>query len=479
MVALADAQLVGDCAHAAPAGSRAWRARFFAAAASTAEAIQLSLLDDVAVGGSALPSDAQVDVECVLPSGLSVELAVPATETIRAFKLRLHRVWSFTAPPAGEGNLGKADADAPCRENGDANADAPGSDSVACPGDGGAAAASKAAAPVAPSVPAAQAEPCAAPAEPQAAWTAAADTLSWALSGARLVGAWHPSTHLAALVAAVSILTALIGFLPICAAAVAVLYSRVHHEQRARLVAQAEVERMRAEVHAAHRQITATVAALARADEASCGIMNGRAADDGTTLWLNNAFAQCWTGWLSAWLSTTLAGAVSDGLRQRKPAGLDEWGLLSLELDDKPPRLSAPHILRSAAVDAEQTMLAFGLSIEGEVALRMRLTASVSLLRAKITLPVTFSASAADITVALAFIRTPPYVRTVRVSLLAIPRISAQVGKLSFTDIPGVDVAVQAALEGALRKMLVEPNGHVWDIETWWIAEQLKNQRNA
>ena len=236
---------------------------------------------------------------------------------------------------------------------------------------------------------------------------------------------------------------------------------------------------MRAEVHAAHRQITATVAALARADEASCGVMHNRVADDGTTLWLNNAFAQCWTGWLSAWLSTTLAGAVSEGLRQRRPAGLDEWGLLSLELDDKPPRLSAPHILRSAAVDAEQTMLAFGLSIEGEVALRMRLTASVSLLRAKITLPVTFSASAADITVALAFIRTPPYVRTARVSLLAIPRISAQVGSMSFTDIPGVDVAVQAALEGALRKMLVEPNGHEWDIETWWIAEQLKNQRNA
>ena len=468
MAELADTLLVAACAHAS--GSGAWRTRVFAGVSAETGALRLTLLDDVAADGVTLPCDAQVSVECVLPSGRSLELTVSATATIADLKLCLRDAWPEGAPDAAGDDVDALfseflagplrTAESPVAARFPVQAD------VATP-DRGVKVVQRS------GEPAQQRETNAPTAE-------ALGTLSWALSGLRLLGAWHPATHLAALVAVVAMLTSLVGYLPVCAVSVALLYARTHHELRARLLAQAEVQKMRAEVEAAHRQITATVAALARADEASCGVMNNRGgAEEDTTLWLNQAFAHCWTGWLNAWLSTTLAGAVSDGLKHRRPAGLDEWSLRSLTLEETPPRLSAPHILRTAAAgNAEQTMLAFGMSIVGDVTLRMELTATVSLLRTKLTLPVTLRASAADVTVALAFIRSPPYVRTVRVSLLAPPRISAQLGGVNFTDLPGIDAAVQSVMDMALRKMLVEPNGHVWDIETWWEAEQLKARGN-
>ena len=473
MAELADTLLVGACAHAS--GSGAWRTRVFASPKDGA--LCLALLDDVAADSVTLPCDAQVCVECVLPSGHSLELTVQATATVAELKVRLRSAW-----PEGEGAPdGAGDVDALYNEFLAATKEQA-SLSTASP-----AADARLVRPAALADPPSEAAPerdvkaaqGSVDATRQRSTNVTAEalaTMSWALSGLRLLGAWHPATHLAALVAVVAMVTSLVGYLPICAVSVAMLVARVQHERRARILAQAEVQKMRAEVEAAHRQITATVAALARADEASCGVMNNRGGvEEDTTLWLNQAFAHCWSGWLNAWLSTTLASAVSDGLKNKRPAGLDDWSLLELTLEDTPPRLSAPHILRTGASrSADETMLAFGMSIVGDVALRMQLTATVSLLRTKLTLPVTLRASAADVTVALAFIRSPPYVRTVRVSLLAPPRISAQLGGVNFTDIPGIDAAVQGVLDMALRKMLVAPNGHLWDIETWWEAEQQK-----
>ena len=481
MAELADTLHVGACAHAS--GSGAWRTRVFAASPEDGSLLHLTLLDDVAADGITLPCDAQVCVECVLPSGRSLELAVPATTTVADLKLRLRDAW-----PKEERALDGAgdDVDALFSEFLAKNSMRTAQSPAACRFQPAALAQPALAQPLAePSLEAApenvvKVGQCSGGPTRQRSTSAptaeALATLSWAFSALRLLGAWHPATNLAALVAAVAMVTSLVGYLPICATAVALLVARVHHERRARILAQAEVQKMRAEVEAAHRQIAATVAALARADEASCGVMNNRGgAEEDTTLWLNQAFAHCWSGWLNAWLSTTLAGAVSEGLRHRRPPPLDEWSLDSLTLEDTPPRLSAPHILRSgASTSADETMLAFGMSIVGDVALRMQLAATVSLLRTKLTLPVTLRASAADVTVALAFIRSPPYVRTVRVSLLAPPRISAQLGGVNFTDIPGIDAAVQGVLDMALRKILVAPNGHTWDIATWWEAEQQK-----
>ena len=481
MAELADTLLVGACAHSS--GSGAWRTRVFAVSPVDGAPLHLTLLDDVAADGVTLPCDAQVSVECVLPSGRSLELAVPATTTVADLKMRLRSAW-----PEGQGAPGGA-GDQPDGAADDVDALYSEFLAVLSPLRTAASVRSSAALADPPSEAAPErdvkAAQCIGEATRQRSTNAptadAFATLSWALSALHLLGAWHPATHFAALVAVVAMVTSLVGYLPICAVSVALLVSRVRHERRARLLAQAEVQKMRAEVEAAHRQITATVAALARADEASCGVMNNRGgAEEDTTLWLNQAFAHCWSGWLNAWLSTTLAGAVSDGLKSKRPAGLDDWSLAALTLEDTPPRLSAPHILRSGASrKADETMLAFGMSIVGDVTLRMQLTATVSLLRTKLTLPVTLRASAADVTVALAFIRSPPYVRTVRVSLLAPPRISAQLGGVNFTDIPGIDAAVQGVLDMALRKMLVAPNGHLWDIETWWEAEQLNKARSV
>ena len=72
-------------------------------------------------------------------------------------------------------------------------------------------------------------------------------------------------------------------------------------------------------------------------------------------------------------------------------------------------------------------------------------------------------------------------VRRVRVALLAPPRIDVScrpfgaLGGIDVADFPGVDQWVQSAVEGALRRLLVEPAGHVWDIEQWWVAEQERN----
>jgi hypothetical protein len=323
----------------------------------------------------------------------------------------------------------------------------------------------------------------AAPATPR--WLpAASDVLaavSWACTGAGpVVGAWQPAAHLAALCTVVALLVTLCGYTAFCTLAVAVMYARVLHDTRAREEAQAQAAQMRAEVTAAHRQIAATVAALARADESCAGGVRNRGVDEDAEWW-NAALAACWTGWLAAWLSSTLSAAVSDGLRQKSPPGLEDIALTSLAFDDTPPRLSAPRMLqRSHNADADgELTLTFGLSLLGEVALHLRLAARVSLLRANLSLPVVFRATEADVRVTLAFIQTPPYVRRVRVSLVAPPRIAVicrPFGALGALGDVGVDLWVKGALEGALRRLLVEPNGHEWDVERWWL-EQKKRER--
>jgi hypothetical protein len=307
--------------------------------------------------------------------------------------------------------------------------------------------------------------------------------VSWACAGAQAVGSWQPAAHLAALCAAVALLATLCGYVAFSTLVVAVMYARVVHEQHAREAAQAQLVAMRTEVAAAHRQIAATVAALARADECSGGAVRTHALDVEHSEWLNTALAACWTGWLAAWLSATLSSAVSDGLRQKCPPGLEDISLSSLSFDSAPPRLTSPRALRSQHHDADgETTLAFTLSLVGDVGLLLRLAARVSLLRATVQLPIAFRASEADVNVALTFMQVPPYVRLVRVSLMAPPRIAVScrpfgaLKVVDVTDIPGVDAWVQGAVVNALRRILVEPAGHEWDILDWWIAEEGKRR---
>jgi hypothetical protein len=546
---LQDALGVGACASLV---AGAWRARFF-----VGDDGELRALDDATPFDEA-PAGCGVCVECVLPSGASVEFTgVPAGDTVADVKARL-RSDTCSAPPQrplddldelflefkqgtaapGGGGVAQAvqlfttalpdvleDAAAPAEAQLAAAADAP-APADAADDDTQPQCGSRAASPAAAAAPAAQeaplpalepappSEPSAplfasavvAPQRPPAPLSAAAspqqpaacsiaeapaasarlpalgaqvlDAVSLVCSGAQLVGTWQPAAHLAALCVAVALVVTVSGYTAFCTFASAVMYARVLHEQRSREAAQAEAAQMRAEVRAAHRQIAATVAALARAD--ACmggGALASRSSLGEESEWLNAALAACWTGWLASWLSTTLASAVSDGLRQKTPPGLDDIALVSLEFDAEPPRLSPPRMLHTHGVAKAggQLTLSFGLSLLGDVGLRLRLAARLSLLRARIVLPVDFRASEADVTVSLVFLQSPPYVRSVRVSLLAPPRIGISCrpfGAVDVTDIPGVDAWVQGALEGALRRLLVAPAGHTWDIEAWWLEEQ-------
>jgi hypothetical protein len=310
--------------------------------------------------------------------------------------------------------------------------------------------------------------------------------VSWACAGAQAVGSWQPAAHLAALCVAVALLATLCGYVAFATLMCCIMYARVVHEQHAREAAQAQLTVMRAEVAAAHRQIAATVAALARADECSGGAVRTRALDAEHSEWLNTALAACWTGWLAAWLSAALSSAVSDGLRQKCPPGLEDISLTSLSFDSAPPRLTSPRAVSALhnAADDEVT-LSFAVSLVGDVGLLLRLAARVSLLRATVQLPIAFRASEADVNVRLTFIQVPPYVRLVRVSLMAPPRIAVScrpfgaLKVVDVTDIPGVDAWVQGAVVSALRRILVEPAGHEWDVLGWWVAEEEKRRAAA
>ena len=526
-----DAQLVAACASSDASG--ALRVRFFV---SEGPSPDLTLLDEVGVGARCVSPSSCLVVECVLPDGSSVEFAdVRAGETVADIKLRLK---ALSTPP--DSHAAADDATGVAMQDDDldklfsefkrstavaqtrANAcDGCDDQAARAPPDVVAAATCPLDEPPPPpppplplSPPPTVAAPAAAtcqlqeepqslspppqppavsppPAAPEAAcstartwpdgkwqrgtwpeWHAAVLYLFAAVS------AWPGSAHVAMLCTVVALVATVFGYVAFCTLVVVVMYARVIHEQRAREAADEVANQMRAEVRAAHRQIAATVAALARADECSTGDVRNRI-DLGESDWLNTALATCWTGWLAGWLSGLLSAAVADGLRQRLPPGLDSIALLSLTFDTTPPpRVSSPRALRTSRRGAEQHDVTFALSLVGEVALLVRLAARVSLLRATVQLPVAFRASEADVTVTVSFMEDAPFVRRVRVSLQGQPRVTVScrpfgaLKLMDVTELPGVDGWVQGAVEHALRSTLVAPAGHEWDVLGWWRAEQ-------
>jgi Ca2+-dependent lipid-binding protein len=67
-----------------------------------------------------------------------------------------------------------------------------------------------------------------------------------------------------------------------------------------------------------------------------------------------------------------------------------------------------------------------------------------------------------------------PYLRRLRVSFVDVPEHSVVIKPMTSSfidvrDLPGVDSAIENALNKLFTNVLVEPNCVNWDVEKWWI----------
>jgi hypothetical protein len=128
---------------------------------------------------------------------------------------------------------------------------------------------------------------------------------------------------------------------------------------------------------------------------------------------------------------------------------LESVQLESFELDDAPPGIASARVLRSRRRADGSVMLELGLSAE-RLCSALAVTGKVAGLGIPLNISVAFQASRIDLRLCLTFINQPPYVGSLKFSLVDMPETSLRVapeglGGLSLTDLPGVG-AVHVAL---------------------------------
>ena len=319
------------------------------------------------------------------------------------------------------------------------------------------------------------------------------------------VAGWPPVAHLAMFVTVAALLVQAMGFALWCTLAVAVMYLRcVDAEERRCEAERAAAEHRRDAAKArdeADRASFALAAAAARAAAAAAmektgaegagvgrciGLGGGGEGDPhaqfvlggvvsgGDAAWLNTSLAAAWAGFLRGWLSRLVHGTLSEALVANTPSILETMTLERFDLSDAPPGLASARVLRSRRRADGSVMLELGVAAD-ELGSSLVVAGKVAGLGIPLHISVDFTAARIDLRLGLTFIDRPPYVGSLKVSLVDMPKTSLRIspeglGGLSLTDLPGVDAWLRGAVEGALVRTLVEPNAYLWDVAQWWDA---------
>lgn len=195
-----------------------------------------------------------------------------------------------------------------------------------------------------------------------------------------------------------------------------------------------------------------------------------------TADWWSEVLRSFWDGWIEFWLNKLLTRILTNVLAKVKPAYLESLEITTFKLGDAPPRVNSSRCWRG---NEGETILEWDVVWETK---EMNITLSAKVGGSKFAVPVPLRVYVSDLRIAgklrLGFFwtrrRGGPYLRRLRVSFVDVPEHSVVIKPMTSSfidvrDLPGVDSAIENALNKLFTNVLVEPNCVNWDVENWWI----------
>lgn len=195
-----------------------------------------------------------------------------------------------------------------------------------------------------------------------------------------------------------------------------------------------------------------------------------------TADWWSEVLRSFWDGWIEFWLNRLLTRILTNVLAKVKPAYLESLEITTFKLGDAPPRVNSSRCWRG---NEGETILEWDVVWETK---EMNITLSAKVGGSKFAVPVPLRVYVSDLRIAgklrLGFFwtrrRGGPYLRRLRVSFVDVPEHSVVIKPMTSSfidvrDLPGVDSAIENALNKLFTNVLVEPNCVNWDVENWWI----------
>jgi hypothetical protein len=195
-----------------------------------------------------------------------------------------------------------------------------------------------------------------------------------------------------------------------------------------------------------------------------------------TADWWSEVLRSFWDGWIEFWLNRLLTRVLTNVLARVKPAYLESLEITTFKLGDAPPRINSSRCWRG---NEGETILEWDLVWETK---QMNITLSAKVGGSKFAVPVPLRVYVSDLRIAGKFRlglfwtrrKGGPYLRRLRVSFVDVPEHSVVIKPMTSSfidvrDLPGVDSAIENALNKLFTNVLVEPNCVNWDVEKWWI----------
>jgi hypothetical protein len=171
-----------------------------------------------------------------------------------------------------------------------------------------------------------------------------------------------------------------------------------------------------------------------------------------------------------------LTRVLTDVLNRAKPAYLEMLEITTFKLGEVPPQINSSRCWRG---NEGETIVEWDLVWETK---EMNIALSAKVGGSKFAVPVPLRVFASDLRIAGKFRlglfwtrrKGGPYLRRLRVSFVDVPEHSVVIKPMTSSfidvrDLPGVDNAVENALNKLFTNVLVEPNCVNWDVEKWWI----------
>jgi hypothetical protein len=195
-----------------------------------------------------------------------------------------------------------------------------------------------------------------------------------------------------------------------------------------------------------------------------------------TADWWSEVLRSFWDGWIEFWLNKLLTRILTNVLAKVKPAYLESLEITTFKLGDAPPKVNSSRCWRG---NEGETILEWDVVWETKA---MNITLSAKVGGSKFAVPVPLRVYVKDLRIAgklrlgLFWTRRKggPYLRRLRVSFVDVPEHSVVIKPMTSSfidvrDLPGVDSAIENALNKLFTNVLVEPNCVNWDVEKWWI----------
>ena len=195
-----------------------------------------------------------------------------------------------------------------------------------------------------------------------------------------------------------------------------------------------------------------------------------------TADWWSEVLRSFWEGWLEFWLNRLLTRILTNVLAKVRPSYLETLEITTFRLGDHPPRVQSSRCWRG---NEGETILEWDLLWHTK---DMQITLSAKVGGRKFAVPVPLRVYVSDLRIAGKFRlglfwtrrKGGPYLQKLRLSFVDMPEHSVAIKPVtsSFVDVrdlPGVDTAIENALNKLFTNLLVEPNAVTWDVERWWI----------